>query len=196
MKKIIITSIVVALVLIIGITTLTLALIPVGINNNIERPNEIYICSTDTKAFPYSTLAYLDIDDEEKDEITNIYSKFSHAFEQNLLSAIFKGETKDEMTTNYHKISNSISKNTSKEDVITIIFKYNEKQTIKVEGREPATYDSILFEITPNDERVNVEIGARTDTNIENSTFYYNYSYNAKANFCDLYEYVKYLINN
>lgn len=196
MKKIIISSVVIALVLILGITTLTLALIPIGINNKIERPNEIYICSSQTTSYPNSTLAFLDFDEEEKDVISNIYSKFSRAFEQKILSALFKGELKDEIKTSYSRVSTYIGKNTSTEDVITIIFKYNNKQTIEVEGKTPTTYDSLLFEIKPKDERVNVELGVRTDTNIENSSYYYNYSYKAKANFSSLYEYVLDLINN
>ena len=50
MKKIIITSVVIGLVLILGISTLVLALIPTGINNKIEKPNEIYISSSLTTA--------------------------------------------------------------------------------------------------------------------------------------------------
>jgi hypothetical protein len=183
------------LVLLIGITTLVLALIPIGINDKIARPNEIYICSSQTKDFPHGSLTYLDIDEDERDEISNIYSKFSHSFEQNLLSAIFRGEVNSEIGTNYNRVSNYIGKNTSNEDKITIVFKYKQSQKIHVEEKS-TTYNSIIFEITSKDERVDVVMGVSSNLNIENSTFYYNYSYVAKANFAGLYNFVVDLINN
>lgn len=195
MKKIIISSVVIGLVLILGITTLVLALIPIGINNKIDRPNEIYICSSQTTSFPNSSLTYLDIDESERDVISNIYSKFSHSFEQNILSAMFKGELKEEITPDYNRVSSYFSKNTSNSDKITIIFKYKESKKIEV-GNKSTTYNALMFEITSNDERTDVVMGVSSNVNIENSTFYYNYSFNAKANFYGLYEYVSHLINN
>ena len=195
MKKIIICSVVVALVLILGITTLTLALIPIGINSKIDRPNEIYICSSQTSSYPNGSLTYLDIDPNETDEISNIYSKFSRAFEQNMLSALFKGELKSDITANYNRVSSYISKNTSKDDKITMIFKYGQNKKIEV-GEKSTTYNALIFEITSADERVDVVLGVSSNANIENSTFYYNYFFTAKANFKGLFEFVNDLINN
>ena len=195
MKKIIISSVVLALVLILGITTLALALIPIGINNKIDRPNEIYICSSETSGFPNSSLTYLDIDENETDTISNIYSKFSHSFEQNLLSALFRGEIKDDINTNYNRVSSYISKNTSNKDKITIMFKYSQNKKIEV-GDKSTTYNTLIFEITSVNERVDVVMGVSSNANIENSTFYYNYYYTAKANFSGLYNFVCDLIRN
>lgn len=195
MKKIIISSVVIGLVLVLGITTLILALIPIGINNVIDRPNEIYICSSETTSYPNNSLTYLDIDENEKDVISNIYSKFSHSFEQNILSAMFKGELKEEITPNYNRVSDYFSKNSSNADKITVIFKYKENKRIEV-GNKSTTYNALIFEITSNNERTDVVMGVSSNLNIENSTFYYNYSFNAKANFYGLYEYATHLINN
>ena len=90
-------------------------------------------------------LTYLDVDEEEKDTISNIYSKFSHAFEQKLLSALFKGEVNSKIETNYNRVSSYIGKNTSSEDKITIIFKYKNSQNIQV-GEKSTTYNSIIFD--------------------------------------------------
>lgn len=195
MKKIIISSVVVALVLILGITTLTLALIPIGINNKIDRPNEVYICSSQTSSYPNGSLTYLDIDSNETGTISNIYSKFSHAFEQNMLSALFKGELKADINANYNRVSSYISKNTSSDNKITVIFKYNQNKKIEV-GDKSTTYNALMFEITSKDERVDVVMGVSSNANIENSTFYYNYFYTAKANFSGLFNFISDLINN
>lgn len=197
MKKIIICSVAVALVLILGITTLVLALVPIGINNKIDRPNEIYVCSkaTSGSSFANGALSFYDFDQKDTDTISDIYSKFSHAFEQNMLSALFKGELKADINANYNRVSSYISKNTSSDEKITVLFKYNQSKKIEV-GDKSTTYNALIFEITSKNERTDIVMGVSSNANIENSTFYYNYFYTAKANFSGLYEFIAHLINN
>lgn len=192
MKKIIITSVVVGLVLILGISTLVLALIPVGINNKIEKPNEIYITSSLTTSYPDKALTYRDRDVEDRDIISNIYSLFSHAFEQKMLSALFNKELNKEIESKYSK-SEHLTKNTSTEDKITIVFKYTNSQPIEV-GEKSSTYKYLFFEITPKNERTEIVMGVSSNISISNSTFYYSYSLVGKANFSEMFKYVNSLI--
>lgn len=193
MKKIIITSVVIGLVLILGVSTLVLALIPTGINNKIAKPNEIYITSSLTTSFPDKALTYRDRDEEDRDVISNIYSVFSHSFEQKLLSAIFNGELHEEIEPEYSKKSTYLSKNTSTEDKITIVFKYTNSQAITV-GDKSTTYKYLFFEITPTNERAEVVMGLSSNITISNSNYYYNYSFVGKANFSKMFNYVNGLI--
>lgn len=193
MKKIIITSVVITLVLILGISTLVLALIPIGLNDKIEKPNEIYITSSQTTTFPNSALTYRDRDEEDRDIISNIYSYFSHAFEQKTLSALFRGELKDEIVTNYSKKSTYLSKNTSTEDKFTVVFKFSNSQEVSFEEKS-STYKYLFFEITSADERTEVIMGVSPDITISNTNYYYNYSFVGKANFCEMFDYIKGLV--
>lgn len=193
MKKIITTSIILGLVLIIGISTLVLALIPIGINDKIGKPNEIYIASSQTTTYPNSALTYRDRDVEDRDFISNIYSVFSRSFEQKVLSALFRGEVKDEIKTNYNKKSESLSKNTTTEDKFTIVFKYNTSQNIKA-GEKGGTYKYLFFEITSSGERSEVVMGVSSDITVSSSSYHYNYSYIGKANFGEMFKYIKGLV--
>ena len=112
-----------------------------------------------------------------------------------MLSALFKGELKADINSNYNRVSSYISKNTSSDNKITVIFKYNQNKKIEV-GDKSTTYNALMFEITAKDERVDVVMGVSSNANIENSTFYYNYSYTAKANFNGLFNFISDLINN
>lgn len=193
MKKIIITSVVIGLVLILGISTLVLALIPVGINDKIEKPNEIYITSSLTTSFPDKALTFRDRDEEDRDEISNIYSLFSHAFEQKMLSALFNKELNKGIDASYSKKSDYLSKNTSTEDKITVVFKYTNSQPITA-GEKSSTYKYLFFEITPKNERAEVVMGVSSNITISNTSYYYNYSLVGKANFSEMIKHVNSLI--
>ena len=190
MKKIIIGSIVIGLVLIIGITTVILAIVPTGLNDVIERPDEITIVYSKTKDLSPDALTYRDRDAADKDVISNIYSIFCHAFEQKTLNAIFNGEVNEEMKENYlDKGSKYISSNADETDKVTICFKYQNKQKIK-----NYEYKYMFFEISNKDKREEQIFGVSSSFTTSNNYYYYNYYYSGKANFNKLFNYIESLV--
>ena len=58
MKKIIITSVIVGLVLLLGISTLILGLIPVGMNDKVNVPDDVYIYCPEVYSTPSKRREY------------------------------------------------------------------------------------------------------------------------------------------
>ena len=190
MKKIIIGSIVVGLILIIGIATIVLSVVPIGLNTVIERPNEITIIYAKTKDLSPDYLTYRDRYEEDSKVISNFYSIFCHAFEQKTLSAIFNGELNEGLEENYlSKGSNYVANNSSSEEKITIIFKYSKAQKIK-----DYEYKALFFEISSLNDRKPQVFGASSSVTISSSYYYYNYYYSGKANFNKLYNFIESLV--
>lgn len=190
MKKIIISSVVAGIVLIIGIATIVLALVPTGMNSTIQMPNEITIVYSKTKDMSPDALVYRDRDSDDAKVIANFYSVFCHCFEQKTLSAIFNGELNKGVEENYlDKGSQYVKNNSSEEDKITICFKYSKKQ--KINNYE---YNYLFFEISNNNKREDSVFGANTSFSISNNYYYYNYYYSGKANFYNLYNFIENLI--
>ena len=190
MKKIIIGSIVTGLILVIGITTIVLALVPTGMNYVIQRPNEIVIVYSKTKDFSPDALVYRDRNEEDAIVISNFYSTFCHAFEQKTLSAIFNGELNKGLEENYlDKGSNYVNINSNEENKITICFKYSSKQKIK-----NYEYDKLFFEISNKNAREDIIFGVGSSFSVSNSHAYYNYYYKGKANFHNLFNFIENLV--
>ena len=190
MKKIIIGSISIGLILIIGIATAILAIVPTGLNNVIDKPNEVTIVYSKTKDLSPEALTYRDRDSKDADVISNIYSIFCHAFEQKTLSAIFNGEINKNIEEHYlDKGSESVKSNSTSEDKITICFKYTNKHKIK--GFE---YKYLFFEITNSNERQENVFGVSSSFSVDNSYYSYNYYYSGKSNFSKLFNYIESLV--
>ena len=190
MKKIIISSVIIVLVLIVGITTVVLALVPTGLNNTIKKPNEITIIYSKTKMPSDYYLTFRDRDSNDVDVIANIYSVFCHAFQQKVLTAIFNGEINDKIEENYlERGSNSIKNNSNEEEKMTICFKYSSKQKIK-----DYEYQYLFFEITNNNERKEIEFGVSSSFTANNSSYSYSYYYSGKANFGGLFAHIENLV--
>lgn len=195
MKKIIITSVIIGLVLCLGITTLILGLVPVGMNNKVAVPDEIYIYCSEVYETPAKRRAYRYRDGQEDiDKINKIYDTFIDSFPQKALAALFSGELKDGTEAYYTGAKRDvISKNFRTEGKITIFFYYKETQILKYEDKKQE-YSYLFFEIDSTDERNEVimgvadSIGDKSDS--ENENVSYNYYYKAKANFSELYKYV------
>ena len=197
MKKIIISAVSIALILAIGITTLVLALIPTGFNDSIEKPYAIYVMNSKTSEFYNGALSFKEREDDQeaRDTISNIYSMFCHSFEQKTLNAIFNKELGEGLTTSYTSTSKTISKNSSSEEKITIVFQYKTSKKIKaLNNTKEYSYNYLFFEISNIDERQDATFAVRSDLTLDNSSYQYNYSFSGKANFSNLYNYVSSLI--
>ena len=135
MKKVIICSVSIGLVLVLGVAALILALIPVNRNSIIEKPNAIYIINDTTwdnsidisKAYVLQDYRE-NIEGEKTDvkKIDEIFRLFNTGFGQNALSALVKGELNDRMTSEHRDSSNtgSMTKNTTSTTAFSVFFYY------------------------------------------------------------------------
>lgn len=205
MKKVIICSISIGLVLVLGIATLVLALIPVGQNNLIDAPNKIYFLNLNTKDNNEDG-SYIVKDygnDKEKEIINQTFKLFNQSFGQKALTALFKGELNDKIETVYDKptgSSNTISRNYSNKDKVTIVFYYNQEKTIKV-GDKEYKYQYLFFELDNSGETSNKVFGVNSSVTLSTDGYVYqsisyDYSYQSKANTKALYDYVASLTFN
>ena len=216
MKKVIICSVSIGLVLVLGVAALILALIPVNRNSIIEKPNEIYIINDTTwdnsnessKAFVLRD--YREVNGEKVDEerIDEVFRLFNTGFGQNALTALFKGELNDRMTSEHRDSSNtgSMTKNTTSTTAFSVFFYYRDTKTMVLDGEE-FEYNWLFFEVSEDDEFSYKVFGVRNHTSTTSdfltssssrpslSSITFNYNYNAKANFSELYDYILELVN-
>ena len=207
MKKIVITSVIVGIVLLLGVTTLILGLLPVGMNEYVQLPNTVYVYCHKTSDFNAGKEIYKNIEggsDSDVEKINTIYNLFNSSFQQKALSALFNGQIKNktEIVKNEKGISKTISKNRGEDDEnITLVFCYKNPQKLEYNGEE-IEYTYLFFEISAEDEMKNVVMGVRSedpagedgDEGLE--TISYIYSYQTLANFSELYEYVNEVVSS
>ena len=211
MKKVIICSVSIGLVLVLGVAALILALIPVNRNSIIEKPNAIYFINDTTwkKSNDKISRAYVlqdyreNIEGEKTDveKIDEIFRLFNTGFGQNALTALFKGELNDRMTSEHRDSSNtgSMQKNTKSTTAFSVFFYYRDTKTMILDDEE-FQYNWLFFEVTENDEFSYKVFGVRNHTSdfltSDSSLITFNYNYNAKANFNGLYDYLLELVDN
>ena len=200
MKKIIITSVIVGLVLCLGIATLILGLVPVGMNDKVNVPDEVYIYCPQVYNTPSKRREYRNRDGQEDiSKINKIYDTFIDSFSQKALAALFKGELNEGTEAGYTGAKrDTISKNFKTEGKITIVFRYKDAQVLKYENKKQE-YNYLYFEIDATNERSEVIMGVSEDITSDegdypNENISYNYYYKAKANFSNLYKYVAGLV--
>ena len=199
MKKIIISTVVLALVLCIGISALVLALIPVGANDKVEVPHAIYVYNAETKTYANGRKEYSTIEGEEKQlKIKNeIYNAFNHGFQQKALAALFKGELDLGTEVDYSQSPINMSKNLNSTNKFTVVFYYKAEQKVKYNGKEFA-YQYLFFEVPSNNSREDIVMGLKDKSSFPNdvgiSDINYNYSLKTKANFTELYNYLSDLV--
>ena len=200
MKKIIITTVAVAIILCLGISTLVMSLIPVNMNDKVAVPDEIYIYCSQTNSLANKRIELRHRDGEaDINKINKIYDLFDSAFQQKALNALFKGELNYATTSDHTEVSKSISKNFSSEDKITIVFYFKDQEVLKYEDKE-YKYNYLFFEISNEDSRQDVVMGVTTSVPSDESNYpveniSYYYSYKSKANFAELYNYVSELVS-
>ena len=200
MKKIIITTVAVAIILCLGIATLVMSLIPVNMNDKVAVPDEIYIYCSQTNSLAKKRIELRHRDGEaDINKINKIYDLFDSAFQQKALNALFKGELNYATTSDHTEVSKSISKNFSSEDKITIVFYFKDQEVLKYEDEE-YKYNYLFFEISNEDSRQDIVMGVTTSVPSDESNYpveniSYYYSYKSKANFAELYNYVSELVS-
>lgn len=199
MKKIIICTVSIGIVLVLGITALVMALVPVGQNNFITKPAEIYLLNATTlKNESGNGVSFRSgyNDAEESEGLKNIYKVFNECFSQKALTALFRGELGDKVKTHYESTTSGNSKTIARNGDsthLTFLFAYSEPQTIKVDGKDAYEYKYLFFQIDNSSERQEVRF-AVSNSNLTDSytsnNIYYNYWFSAKMNTAKLYDYI------
>ncbi len=199
MKKKIIISVSLGIVALLAIATLILALVPVNKNTVIAKPNSIYITNQNTKEFG-GHCAYDNIQDVTQNGsamLNDFYKAFNESFEQKALVAMFTNQSNSGIKANYVDVAGSsekISKNYDTTEKFTVIFQYNENQTIYVEEKDLSfEYNYLFFEVTNADERQEVTFGVMKDNySLDGSytSLSYKYYFTAQANLKPVYQYI------
>ncbi len=199
MKKKIIISVSLGIVALLAIATLILALVPVNKNTVITKPNSIYITNQNTKEFG-GNCAYDNIQDVTQNGsamLNDFYKAFNESFEQKALVAMFTDQSNSGIKANYADVAGSskkISKNYDSTEKFTVIFQYNDNQTIYVEEKDLSfEYNYLFFEVTNADERQEVTFGVMKDNySLDGSytSLSYKYYFTAQANLKPVYQYI------
>ena len=199
MKKKIIISVSLGIVALLAIATLILALVPVNKNTVITKPNSIYITNQNTKEFG-GNCAYDNIQDITQNGsamLNDFYKAFNESFEQKALVAMFTNQSNSGIKANYVDVAGSsekISKNYDSTEKFTVIFHYNNNQTIYVEEKDLSfEYNYLFFEVTNADERQEVTFGVMKDNySLDGSytSLSYKYYFTAQANLKPVYQYI------
>ena len=141
------------------------------------------------------------VDPELQELLGKLY--FRTSFGQNALTALFRGELTDRMTSEHRDSSNtgSMQKNTRSTTAFSVFFYYRDTKTMVLDGEE-FEYNWLFFEVSEDDEFSYKVFGVRNHTSTtsdfltsSSSPVTFNYNYNAKANFSELYDYILELVN-
>ncbi len=199
--KYIISISLVVVIMSLGIITLILGLVPVGGNDAINLPNDVYI--------------YTNLIDDNRDKlelhrredsgsdverINKIFDLFNRGFEQKALSAMFKGELGAglEFVDNYaNNIEHKINKYKDNEEYITFMFLYNEEQHIQ-NVDTTWTYKRLCFTVSKSTEWQEIIIGLPTAYNDDydsGNEITFRYYYKGKMVTSELYNYANLLID-
>ena len=188
----------VVIILCLAIVTLVMALVPVGSNDKINLPDEVYIYSNQTKSLPYKRMTFYKSLDSDSKKINDIFDSFNDGFKQNALSALFKGELGKGLSTNYKRtaIVDPMSKNYDNDNAYTVVFHYKEAEVLNY-NNETYKYNYLFFEVKDIDAWDEVIFGVSTgsqinedDNEISSETIPYNYSYSTKASLSKLHNYL------
>lgn len=205
MKKVIICTVSIVLVVVVGLTALIMSLISVGENNFITKPTAIYLLNAttsdngETGVFfdPNSPLSSA----SNKAEIDKIYNAFNEGFSQKALNALFKGELNDKVKTHYESsvATEKYIKRDGDSTHLTLVFYYEETQKITANNKT-YEYNYLFFQIDSSSERNEVVFGVSKTVSFSStsSPLSYNYWFTAKTNTSKLYDYIasqKYLVD-
>ena len=203
MKKKIIISVSLGIVALLAIATLILALVPVNKNTVIAKPNSIYITNQNSKdkmGGGYGAYDKIqDITQNGSVMLNDFYKAFNESFEQKALVAMFTDQSNSGIKANYVEVAGSsekISKNYDSTEKFTVIFQYNDNQTIYVKEKDLYfEYNYLFFEVTNADERQEVTFGVLKDNyndclKISKDYLAYKYYFTAQANLKPVYQYI------
>lgn len=198
-KYIIAISLVVLLMLL-GIATLIMALVPVGSNDAINLPNAVYIYTNLSGSESDKERGKIELrkrDAKEEAKINKIFNLFNDGFrQQKALTAMFKGELGKglEFVDNY-TTNKSIDKYKDDDEHITIVFCYSEPQKVNnaVEGYNG--YEYVCFTVTNNTALQDIILGLplalnSEDTETSSTSLSFQYSFEGKMVTSELYRYI------
>lgn len=206
MKKIIISTVSIGIVLIVGLTALIMSLVPVGKNDFVLKPTAVYLLNTTTQKdtsyegvrFKSNSPCY----ESDIEEINKIYKVFNECFTQKALTALFREELNDKVETHYEKSigTENYIRRDGDSTHLTFVFAYDESQKIKV-GDKEYDYKYLFFQIDNSTERKEIVFGVSSSATFSSSSssyFSYSYWFTAKMNTTKLYDYIasqKYRVN-
>ena len=200
MKRIIVLSVSLGLIAAIAITTILMALIPVGkVPTQILKPDfKVYYSTVDTSTFPSGQItlyAKAGEDNRDQETIDKIWEEFNNASKQKAITALFNGTISD--TVKYEKFASykyqPIKENEA--DKAIIVFEYDKKQyvddkgnKVKEDAEKKTTYNYVLFEISKEDVRSEVNIMIGEYSSLSQIKVYGQYT--MSGNFAELYNVV------
>lgn len=196
MKKII-GFILLGVMLVVGALAFTLSVIRVDENKTISRPSNIYIFTNRTQGNKSGYNGYkLHDKGNGAKKISEIYNLLDDAFGQSALSALFGGSKE----TASHKKEQAgatevMDKSLNNTEKYTIVFYYSTPKTISVKD-DNFEYQYLFFEVSKdysnevifgvnNTEKIDIENTTDSSKNLP-----YVYSYTAKINLNNLYDYL------
>lgn len=194
----------VVFIMALGVITLIMALVPVGSNDAINLPNDVYI---------YTNLRGTEADKEkgkielhrrngtgkDAEKINEIFNLFNEGFrQQKALTALFNGEMGKglEFVDNYAlNKTPSIDKYKDDDEHITLVFCYNDPQPVKNAPSGYKGYEYVCFTVTNSDKLQDIMIGLPSSLNSDDSessrpNIGFQYSFNGKMSTRGLYKYV------
>ena len=189
MKRIIILTVSLCLVGALALTTILMAVIPVGKVVNIAMPDaKVYVSTSKTKDLqPYGCLTLRGKDaanQNDQETIENIWKAFQESSKQKALTALFNGNLAEGIKFETLTTSKTFNRKQTAENKAKVVFEYSEAQEIpEVEGK---TYKLIYFEIEDLDERTELVVYLG-DWNYSNDITV-RHSYTMNGNFADLYD--------
>lgn len=198
MKRIIVLSVSLGLIAAIAITTIFMALIPVGNIPQLQKPNlRVYVATLETSTIGagYNTLfSKTATDNRDQEAIDQIWNEFNNAPKEKAITALFNGTLSDGIKYEKFGSYKYQSVKATEEGKAIIVFEYDEKQYIDEKGNptteeaeKKTAYTHVYVQISNEDARteVNVMVGEWTSSQIK----VYG-QYTMAGNFTNLYEVV------
>lgn len=192
----------VVLVMALGVITLIMALVPVGSNDAINLPNDVYIYTNlIDKERGKIELHRRDGSGDDARKINEIFNLFNDGFrQQKALTALFNGELGKGLEFVDNEAENNgqdkyLDKYKDEEEHITIALCYNEEQKVEGAPENYKGYKYVCFTVTKSVDLQDIILGLPSSLNSEDSEsssprIYFQYSLNGKMSTQGLYNYV------
>lgn len=198
--KYIISITLVVIIMSLGILTLIMGVVPVGGNDAINLPDQVYIYSN---WYGSGMLRLRRGEGEENkvetERINQIFNLLNDGFKQKALTAFFRGELGKGLEYNEDN-AGTINKYKDDEDNITIMFIYsNANDQLADKDNITSNYRYLCFTVNASTDWNEVIFGIGVDYNdLEDESskpeYYYSRSFSGKMNTSGLYEYALSLI--
>lgn len=192
----------VVLIMTLGIITLIMGIVPVGGNDAINLPDQVYIYSNWYGTENGKLRLRRGEGEENKAEterINQIFNLLNDGFKQKALSALFRGELGKGLEYNKDG-AGSINKYKDDENNITIMFVYSSSNEQLADKNDiTSNYRYLCFTVNNSTEWKDITFGLGVDYNTEDDEsskpeYYYSRNFSGKMDTSELYKYVYSLI--